>query len=530
MKQRQSAAYPAAKHDLVAVLRQIRSWPRLLIDHLPRKADNSRTKLRPSGHNMAAKPNLAGVDDAPELFPDVGSESHLFTTTRESNLVRLRTLVLVRWMAIFGQVGAVWAAVSIFNLQISVGPVAVAIGLSLAVNVLSTVLFPQSTRLSARQAMSFLVLDVVQLGMLLYLVGGLNNPFALLIMAPVTIGATVLTRRGILLLAGLTILVISLLRVFYVPMVLADGSMLQMPDIFLFGFWLALVVGVVFLSVYARQITRELQKINEALLATQMALAREQKLTDLGGVVAAAAHELGTPLATIKLVASELVRDLSKQPDLRDDAILLLDQANRCRDILHSMGRAGKEDRLLLRAPFEALLREAAEPHLARGKEVLFLVAEDVAPESGHQPTVLRRPEVIHGLRNLIQNAVDFAHSTVRVEYYWDHIHLRVCIRDDGEGFPPSVIGRIGDPFVHRRRPAENANRRPGYEGMGLGLFIAKTLLERSGGRPTFSNAVPEFDFPGHGAVVTVVWPRALIEAPPLDMIDGFGENRPFRI
>ncbi|ARO15716.1 two-component system, sensor histidine kinase RegB [Ketogulonicigenium robustum] len=477
---------------------------------------------------MAAKPILADAPGIADLFPDVGSESQLFTTTRDSNLVRLRTLVLVRWMAIIGQAGAVCVAVGLFHLRIAVGPVAIAIGLSLAVNVLSTVLFPQSTRLSARQAMSFLMLDIVQLGMLLYLVGGLNNPFALLIMAPVTIGAAVLTRRGTLLLAGLAIVVISLLRVFYVPMVLADGSTLEMPDIFLFGFWLALIVGVIFLSVYARQITLELQKINEALLATQMALAREQKLTDLGGVVAAAAHELGTPLATIKLVAAELVRDLDGQPDLRDDAALLLDQANRCRDILHSMGRAGKEDRLLLRAPLEALLHEAAEPHLARGKEVVFLVADDVEASAGPQPTVLRRPEVIHGLRNLIQNAVDFAQTTVRVEYYWDPTTLRVRICDDGEGFPPSVIGRIGDPFVHRRRPTENAARRPGYEGMGLGLFIAKTLLERSGGRPSFSNAVPDVDDPDHGAVVTVSWPRALLEAPPLDAIDGFGENRPF--
>ncbi len=268
--------------------------------------------------------------------------------------------------------------------------------------------------------------------------------------------------------------------------------------------------------------------MSDALLATQMALAREQKLTDLGGVVAAAAHELGTPLATIKLASSELVEELADRPELQEDARLIRAQADRCRDILRSMGRAGKDDLHLRQAPLGALLREAADPHMARGKTVLF----DLAPGAGgddRQPLVQRRPEVIHGLRNLVQNAVDFAGSTVWVDASWTGSNISVRISDDGEGYPSHVLGRIGDPFVRSRRGAEpNPGSRPDYEGMGLGLFIAKTLLERSGAELSFANGSDPFLSPDEhpersGAIVEVIWPRRAIAAGETDVL---GANR----
>jgi two-component system sensor histidine kinase RegB len=253
-----------------------------------------------------------------------------------------------------------------------------------------------------------------------------------------------------------------------------------------------------------------------ALLATQHALSREQKLTDVGGVVAAAAHELGTPLATIKLVSSELVEELENRPDLLEDVLLIGTQADRCRDILQSMGRAGKDDLMLRQAPIETVVREAAEPHLHRGKSVKFLVA----PEEGArltQPIIGRTPEIIHGIRNLVQNAVDFSKSEVTVALSWTQDRITVEISDDGRGFPLSVLGRIGDPYVRRRRLSEDVANRPGYEGMGLGLFIAKTLLERSGAQMTFANRRRH----GHaswkgqatgGAVVDIVWQRDALQ------------------
>ncbi|OZA07381.1 MAG: two-component sensor histidine kinase, partial [Rhodobacterales bacterium 17-64-5] len=246
----------------------------------------------------------------------------------------------------------------------------------------------------------------------------------------------------------------------------------------------------------------------------------EQKLTDLGGVVAAAAHELGTPLATIKLVAAELIDELEGQAGLQDDVRLIRAQADRCRDILRTMGRAGKDDLHMRQAPLIAVIREAAEPHMARGKAVRLVDHIGAA----QQPSVLRRPEVIHGIRNLIQNAVDFAATTVWVDLEWTAHQIRIRVVDDGPGFPPHIIHRIGDPFVRLRREEQPAKEqpdstRPEYEGMGLGLFIAKTLLERSGADLTFANAADPFLAPDaqperSGAVVEVVWPEAAMLAP----------------
>ena len=403
----------------------------------------------------------------------------VFEDQERSNWVRLQTLVRLRWFAIVGQTFAIIVAAQFYALQIETGFVALAIGSSILANVIFGFLYPENRRLSEREAFLILMFDISQLAVLLFITGGLNNPFAVLMLAPVTIAATVLHLRSTVALGVLAMVMITLLSQFYIPLLNADGLSLDLPRLFKFGFWIALNIGIVFLAVYARQVTMEMHTMGEALLATQLALSRAQKLTDLGGVVAATAHELGTPLATIKLVSSELMEDLSDLPDALEDVALIRQEADRCRDILQSMGRAGKDDLHLRSALIEAIVREAAEPHLDRGKTVLF----DVAPENDDdlaQPIVQRTPETIHGLRNLIQNAVDFADERVEIDVTWSADTIVVRISDDGAGFPASVLGRIGDPFVRERRQAEDA-RRPGYQGMGLGLFIAKTLLARSG-------------------------------------------------
>lgn len=438
------------------------------------------------------------------------SQTDAIPDQARSNWVRLRTLVFVRWAAILGQSAAIIIAVQIYHFEFQFGLASLAIGASILANLFVTFLFPTTRRMTEGEATLMLVFDVLQLGLLLYLTGGLNNPFAVLILAPVAIAATVLHLRATVLIVLLTLAVVSALGLWNLPIRTQSGLVLQLPSVFRFGFWLALAIGVLFLAVYARQVTTEIHAMRDALVATQLALAREQKLTDLGGVVAAAAHELGTPLATIKLVSAEMVDMLEGQPDLREDAELIRAQADRCRDILRSMGRAGKDDLHLRRAPLEAVVREAAEPHLARGRAVTVTAAGD-----GPQPVILRKPEIIHGLRNLIQNAVDFAHEKVDIELSWTAGHVSIRISDDGAGFASSVLARIGDPFVHRR-PWEESSTRPGYEGMGLGLFIAKTLLERTGARLDFAN--------GNGAIVIVDWPLERIGAGP----DGaLGPNRP---
>ena len=438
-----------------------------------------------------------------------------------SNWVRLRTLVILRWIAILGQLIALSVSIHLFDLVIEVGLAAMAIGVSIIANLFSTFIYPQSKRLSEFDALVMLLFDLLQLCLLLYLTGGLNNPFAVLILAPVTIAATFLQLRNTLLLGLLAILIISALTLWHLPLATVDGAIIALPDLFLFGFWAALIIGVVFLGVYARQITGEMHDMSDALLATQMALAREQKLTDLGGVIAAAAHELGTPLATIKLVSSELLDDLEDGSDLREDVQLIAEQSDRCRDILRSMGRAGKDDLHFRRIPIQALVQEAAEPHKNRGKTIEIVSTTELGLND-RQPVVERSSEILHGLRNLIQNAVDFATSKVVVEVNWENEKVSIRIQDDGPGYPSSVIGRIGDPFVRRRRAHEDMSKRPEYEGMGLGLFISKTLLERSGARLQFTNAGNR-----GGAIVLAEWERDVIDPSRGAHGGALGENQP---
>lgn len=456
-------------------------------------------------------------------YPDVVSDRD------RANQIRLRTLILLRWIAIAGQIGAVAAAQTLIGLDLPLGPIYATIGASVIANVILGFVFPQNRRLTEREAMLALLFDLTQLSVLLYLTGGLNNPFALLIIAPVTISASALSLPSTIALGSFGIAAITLLAFFHLPLVTATGTALVLPELFLSGFWLAIVIALVFLSAYARRVTGEINSMQDALAATQLALAREQKLTDLGGVVAAAAHELGTPLATIKLAASELREELDGAPELAEDARLIGEQADRCRDILRSMGRAGKDDLHLRRAPLSAVLEEAAQPHADRGIDIHYSVqpGDGASPE---QPAVLRRPEVIHGLRNLVQNAVDFALGQVWIDASWTDTAVTVRIIDDGPGFPPHVLGRIGDPFMRSR--SDGRRQRQGYEGMGLGLFIAKTLLERSGAELSFDNGhdparAREPSAGRSGAIVEVAWPREVIAPPPPEGAAGLGQNRP---
>ncbi len=462
------------------------------------------------------------------------SNTGLFGTQERSNWIRLRTLILLRWVAIAGQLAAITVAQRMYNLQLELGLCYLAVGVSVIGNLIAIFVFPENKRLSETENFLMVLFDLLQLSFLLYLTGGLHNPFALLLLGPVTISATVMSLRSTTIIGGTAIILVTLLAEFHLPLRTDQGFVLRIPDVFVFGNWAAIIIAVIFMGAYSRRVSSEMHAMSEALIATQMALAREQKLTDLGGVVAAAAHELGTPLATIKLASSELYEELADRPDLREDASLIRDQADRCRDILRSMGRAGKDDLHLRQAPLSAVVQEAAEPHMRRGKTILF--EESPGPGGGpQQPSILRKPEVIHGLRNLIQNAVDFARATIWVELHWTDDTISVRILDDGRGFPAHLIGRIGDPFVRRRRSESDNRTRPEYEGMGLGLFIAKTLLERTGAELTFSNGSDPYqtvttDRNRRGAIVEVIWPREAIDAQIGDNAIPIGLNRPIEV
>ncbi|UWS79624.1 ActS/PrrB/RegB family redox-sensitive histidine kinase [Phaeobacter sp. G2] len=446
-------------------------------------------------------------------MPD--TEFGLMQGEDRSHWIRLRTLIMLRWIAIAGQLIAITVAQLLYNLQLDLGLCLLAIGVSVISNLLAIFVFPENKRLSEFENFLMVLFDLLQLGFLLYLTGGLHNPFALLVLAPVTISAAMMGLRSTLIIGGTAIILVTLMAEFHMPLRTAQGFVLRIPDIFIFGNWTAIVIAILFMGANSFRISTEMRRMSDAVAATQLALSREQKLTDLGGVVAAAAHELGTPLATIKLASGELIDELEDHPDLRDDAQLIREQAERCRHILRDMGRAGKDDLHLRQAPLSTVIHEAAEPHLNRGREILF----DEGPlEDGsfQHPTILRKPEIIHGLRNLVQNAVDFSRTRVWIDATWNDDQICLHIYDDGRGFPPHLIGRIGDPFMRRRRSESDRKQRPEYQGMGLGLFIAKTLLERTGAELTFANGASKplpHPTERRGAIVNVTWPREKIDA-----------------
>ncbi|TRW98810.1 ActS/PrrB/RegB family redox-sensitive histidine kinase [Paracoccus sp. M683] len=405
--------------------------------------------------------------------------------------IRLRTLVMLRWAAIGGQMAAVIVAWSI-GLRFAIWPALALIGASALLNI--WLLVGPALRVSYDRAAAQLGFDMLQIALLLWLTGGPANPFALLVLAPVTIAATALPKRQTAAIGAATILLVSFAFWFALPLRMADGRLLDIRPLLALGHWVAIIIGVVFFAAYSHRVTAELSATSSALFSTQMALAREQRLQHLGGVVAATAHELGTPLATIKLIAGELADELADRPDLGGDLAELRRSADRCGQILRAMGQAGKDDLLLHSAPLHVVLEEAAGLHASRGPQVLI---------TAEGPDIRRDPGVIHALRNLIQNAVDFARQRVLIEAMTDRNTLTITISDDGPGYPPALLARLGDPYPTPRR---NQAQRPGYEGMGLGLFIAKTLLERSGAALDFSNGGP-------GAVVRVSWPLDRIAA-----------------
>ena len=198
-------------------------------------------------------------------------------------------MIVLRWVAIVGQLTAILVGQHVYGLQLELGLCYLAVGVSVIGNLIATFVFPENKRLSESENLAMVMFDLLQLGFLLFLSGGLHNPFALLLLGPVTISAAVLTTRSTLLAGGTAIAMVSILSQYHFPLRTNEGFILSIPDIFVFGNWIALVIAIVFIGAYSQRVTSEMHSMSDALLATQMALSREQKLTDLGGVVAAAA-------------------------------------------------------------------------------------------------------------------------------------------------------------------------------------------------------------------------------------------------
>jgi two-component system, sensor histidine kinase RegB len=411
--------------------------------------------------------------------------------------ISLRRLVLIRWVAIAGQAVTLLVVHYAFNFRVPLAACFLVVGCSVLLNLFVTLFRRATTRLGEREAAIFLGYDLLQLGVLLYLTGGLQNPFAILIVAPVTVAATVLSLRPVIGLALFAIAVITLLALWHIPLPW-NGELLVFPFQLVLGLWTALVLATVFIGSYTWSVAEEARRLRDAVSATQLALAREQRVSAVGALAAAAAHELGSPLATIAVVAKELVHELPADSPYVDDAQLLLSQSERCRQILAQLSQRPDEEGAspysLL--PISALVEAAGTLYHDPRVRLIFATTGEPAED---EPLVRRSPEVMHGLHNLIQNAVQFARREVSVTTHWDRATVGVEVADDGPGFPAHLLGRLGEPYLSTRAGAENH--------MGLGIFIAQSLLERSGAELTFDNLAEG------GAHVVILWKRANLEA-----------------
>ena len=429
-----------------------------------------------------------------------------------SRSLRLETLVRLRWLAVVGQAAAVAFVAFGLGFPLPVTECLLLIGLSALLNLALELRYSTTLRLGQWPAFALLAYDVVQLGGLLYLTGGLENPFAILLLVPVIVSATTLAPRSTILLGVIVAAAASVLALLHLPLPWWPGQGPELPLLYVAGIWVALVLACAFTGIYAFRVAEEARQLARALNATEMVLAREQHLSALDGLAAAAAHQLGTPLATIALVAKELQRELPADSPHAEDIALLTSQSQRCREILARLtSLSGEGDQHLARLPLSHLIEEVVEAYRA------FAVAITVAPPKGQasEPVGRRNPAIVQGLVNLVENAVDFAASEVSVASEWSDRQVVITIADDGPGFATGIMDRIGEPYLTTRAATAGAGGEAG--GLGLGVFIAKTLLERSGATLELANQAP----PEHGAVVTVRWPRALMDTAAAASADG---------
>jgi two-component system, sensor histidine kinase RegB len=418
--------------------------------------------------------------------------------------LRLDTMIRLRWLVVAGQsltlIGVEWG----FGFDLPIVPALVLVAFTAATNLYLRFRYPRPHRLSEPASGLLLAYDVLQLTALLILTGGVDNPFVAFYLAPLLISATALSPRTTFLIGGFIIAMMTVMSFVSLPLPWYPDNAISFPLLYRASEWIAMFVQVVFIGLYTWKIADENRQIANALAATELVLEREQHLSALDGLAAAAAHELGTPLATIALVSREIERAMPAGAVYADDIRLLRQQTERCRAILARITSLGSGDAPFDRMPLSQLIDEVVAPHRPFGTEITVTLSH----EHGAEPEIARNPGILYGLGNLIENAVDFAAGKVAVAATWNAEAIEIRIVDDGPGFADEVIDRIGEPYLSVRR-----RKTAGPGGLGLGIFIAKTLLERTGATLLIRNR----PHPERGASVLVRWPRDKFkfEAPP---------------
>ncbi len=411
----------------------------------------------------------------------------------KSRVISAKTLITSRWIAIAGQAISVLLCDYIAHVQIPILPCLAVIAVSIIVNLVAT--FHKHQPISARLASGYLAYDIIQLSALLFLTGGLGNPFFVLMVAPVAVGASILPRNPLLGLIGLAMVCVVVLSIYAFPLI-SNGQMAIDDPIFRAGKIGALTLTFLFISAYIWRLSSENRAIQRAYQAADSVLSRQRQLTALGAQASAAAHELGSPLSTIAVIARELKNDLGNNSAYSEDIDLLITQCKRCSQILSEFGRAPKTDPYIDNAPVRETLKMIAETFQEEHPHVSVSI-EDLRDETTQRSQPLAQdPEIIHGLGVFVQNALEFAKNNVNITIEGIATALTIRIEDDGNGFSASVLSQLGQPYVSSR--LDNGKNR------GLGIFIAQTMLEDTGAELTYGKAA------NGGAMVTIRWKEHL--------------------
>jgi len=415
----------------------------------------------------------------------------LFRTKENLNLDK-NTLTILRYIAIFGQFFAITVVYFYLSLPFPIELSYLIIFLGLLTN-----LFLQFgikiNQLKDLYAAIFLVYDLIQLSVLLYLTGGIFNPFSLLLIIPAIVSSTFLSMGTTIILGFITTLLLFLISFFHLPLPGEDMNLLHFPNFYKMGIFISIFIGLIFLSYFGIRFAGETKKRSEALNKLQEVISKEYELESLGGQAAAAAHSLGTPLATISVVAKELKKEIGNESDLSKDVDLLISQTKRCSEILKQISRKQiEEDIFLSSIKFEDLLEEIINSFKeTSSKEINLLVNKDI-----NKIAIQRTPEIIFGLRNFIGNAVKFSKSEVKIELISNQEIIEIKINDDGPGIPEDIINKIGEPYIKSKSKELSSN-----SGLGLGTFLGKTLLERQNAKLSFRR---NSDL--GGALVIITW------------------------
>ena len=402
--------------------------------------------------------------------------STLFRTKENLNLDK-NTLTILRYIAIFGQFIAINIVFFYLDLQFPLKESYIIILIGLITN-LYLQFRVKVNQLKDTHASLYLLYDLFQLSSLLYLTGGILNPFSILLIIPTIVSSTFLSMGTTIILGVITSFLLFILSFNYLPLPGLDKNIFDVPNFYKLGILTAILIGLIFLSYFGIRFAGETKKRSEALHKLQEVISKEYELESLGGQAAAAAHSLGTPLATISVVAKELKKEIGDNKEISKDIDLLISQTKRCSEILKQISKKQiKDDIFLSSIKFEDLLEEIINSFKETSSKNLDLeITKD-----NNKIAIKRTPEIIYGLRNFIGNAVKFSKSQVKINLRSDQKIIEIKINDDGPGIPVDIIQKFGEPYIRSRSKELSAN-----SGLGLGTFLGKTLLERQGAKLAF--------------------------------------------